>query len=215
MISVVLASRLTIIREGMKRILLQQEDIKVIAEVRHTREVLAQEGIGDADVVVVAHPSISGGNDYLAYLQQECPSLRVIVVARSPTLPQVLAELRMGVRGLLNASCAVGHLPAAIRAVSAGKIYLHEEISRIVAADLTEVWKDHTHKSLTPRELEIFMRLAVGCKVSEIAAELAISVKTVSTHKARLMEKMGIISTSQLIQYAIVNKMFDADVSIG
>lgn len=213
MISVVLASRLNIIREGMKRIILQQEDMKVVAEVRHTKEVLAQEGAGDADVVVVAHPSASGGNDYLAYLRQECPALRVIVVARSPTLPEILAALRMGVRGLLNSSCAVGHLPAAIRAVASGKIYLHDEISRLVAADLKEVWKDHTHKSLTAREFEIFMRLAVGCKVTEIATELAISVKTVSTHKARLMEKMRIVSTSQLIQYAIVNKMFDADVS--
>ena len=86
---------------------------------------------------------------------------------------------------------------------------MHEEVGRLVAADLNELGKDYTHRSLTRREFDIFKRLAAGEKVSEIAMQLGISVKTVSTHKSRLMQKMDIHSYSQLVQYAVANSLFD------
>jgi DNA-binding NarL/FixJ family response regulator len=85
----------------------------------------------------------------------------------------------------------------------------------MLVADLDEIKKDHTHKSLTHREMDIFLRLAAGKKISDIAAELGISAKTVSTHKARVMEKMGMSSSSQLIQYAIVNSLFGKAEPVG
>lgn len=209
-ITVVLVSGLSILREGMKRILLQQDDIEVVAEVSHVHEVPCNEALRLADVVVVVvNPTSSEGNDYLLSLRRENPSLRIIIITRSPTLHQILSILRAGVRGLLNASCAANHLPCAIRAVSSGKLYLQEEVSRLIATDLGELGRDHTHTALTPRELEVFMKLAAGHKVSEIGLALGINIKTVSTHKARLMEKMGFTTSSQIIQYAIVNDMFD------
>jgi DNA-binding NarL/FixJ family response regulator len=86
---------------------------------------------------------------------------------------------------------------------------MHEEVGRLVAADFGDIGKDYTHRSLSQREFEIFKHLAAGQKVSEIASELGISIKTVSTHKSRLMEKMGMHSHSQLIQYAVANSLFD------
>lgn len=206
MISVVLASRLALIREGMKRILQSEGDIRVVGEVLRAQDVVSNKETPDAEVVVVAHPANLDGEDYLHFLQQQCPSLRVIIVANSPTLPHVLSALRKGARGILNACCSAEHLPAAIRAVSAGNIYMHEEVARMVVQDLGEIRKDHTHRSLTQRELQIFVKLATGLKVSAIALELGISIKTVSTHKARIMEKMGITTFSQLVQYAIANR---------
>lgn len=209
MISVVLASGMMVVREGMKRILLSHHDIEVVAEVKHPSELAATAQLPLEAVMVVAHLTSSSGQDALLSLQKLCPTLRVIVVTRTPTMQQILSALRLGVRGLLDASCAANHLPTAIRAVSSGRIYMHEDVSRIVANDLDEVGKDHSHRALTQRELEIFLKLASGKKVSEIAAELNISVKTVSTHKVRMMEKMGMTSFSQLVQYAIAHRLFE------
>jgi DNA-binding NarL/FixJ family response regulator len=214
MISVVLASKLAVLREGMKRILMPQEDIDVIATVEHALDVMSSEALLRADVlVVVAHPVTADGQDYLLHLRQGNPALRVIIIARFADLQQIMEVIRAGVRGLLHTSCAANHLPDAIRAVSSGRLYMHEEVSGLLASGLGDLGKDHTHRSLTQREFEIFLKLAEGQKVSEIAAQLGISIKTVSTHKSRLMDKMGMKSQSQLIQYAVANKLFDTAAS--
>lgn len=215
MTSVVLVSKLSLIREGMKRILSQCNDIQIVGEANHASEYFTAERIPCAQVIVLAYPGAMLGTDDLLQLQKVCPELRVIIVVRFSTLYQVLSAFKMGVHGMLNASCAASHLPAAIRAVSSGKIYMHEQVSSLLVADLDEIKKDHTHKSLTHREMDIFLRLAAGKKISDIAAELGISVKTVSTHKARVMEKMGMSSSSQLIQYAIVNSLFGKAEPVG
>jgi DNA-binding NarL/FixJ family response regulator len=199
----------------MKRILSQCNDIEIVGEVNHASEYFTAESLPCAQVIVLAYPGAMLGTDELLQLQKSCPELRVIIVVRFSTLYQVLSAFKMGVHGMLNASCAASHLPAAIRAVSSGKIYMHEQVSSLLVADLDEIKKDHTHKSLTQREMDIFLRLAAGKKISDIAAELGISVKTVSTHKARVMEKMGMSSSSQLIQYAIVNSLFGKAEQIG
>jgi DNA-binding NarL/FixJ family response regulator len=207
-INTVLVSRLVVIREGMKRILLPYEDIRILAEVGQPADILADRNMPCGAVLVVAYPEAVVGSDDLVQLRRRCPDMAMVVVVRSPTLIQVLSALRMGVRGLLHASCAASHLPAAIRAVASGKVYMAEDVSNLILADLGAASKDHTHTALTQRELEIFMRLAAGRKMSEIAVELRISIKTVSTHKTRMMDKMGMTSSSQLIQYAIVNSLF-------
>lgn len=215
MTSVVLVSKLSVIREGMKRILSQCNDIQIVGEANYASEYFTAERLPCAQVIVLAYPGAMLGTDDLLQLQKACPELRVIIVVRFSTLYQVLSAFKMGVHGMLNASCAASHLPAAIRAVSSGKIYMHEQVSSMLVADLDEIKKDHTHKSLTHREMDIFLRLAAGKKISDIAAELGISAKTVSTHKARVMEKMGMSSSSQLIQYAIVNSLFGKAEPVG
>lgn len=211
MIRVMLASSLTVLREGMKRILSQQDDIDVIAEVKDVLDLLSDERLAQADVLIMVGLSPAGDTvQCLLHLRQRKPSLQVVFVARSPNLHQVLSIIGTGVRGFLAASSAATHLPAAIRAVSSGRIYLHDEMSSLVATDLNKIGKDRTHRSLTHREFEIFLLLATGTKVSEIASRLGISVKTVSTHKSRMMEKMDMRSVSQLVQYAIVHGVFEA-----
>lgn len=211
MIGVVVASKLAVIREGMKRILMPHEDIKVVGEINLAEEIRPPPLWSLAQIMVVVHSSAAACDDHLHWLRRECPSLQLIVVAPSPSLAQVQSALQLGARGLLHSACAVGQLPAAIRAVSAGRLYLNKEISRLIAVDVQELGKDHSHRALTQRELEIFTKLASGRKVSEIAAELAISVKTVSTHKSRIMEKMGIGSFSELIQYAINHRLLETE----
>ncbi len=213
MIEVVLASQLTLLREGMKHVLGAHDDIRVIAEIGHVPDVPGDDRIRPDVLYVVAHPSAGDVGDYLHRVSRLASSARVILITRSPSLHQVLAILRTGVRGLLNANCGASQLPAAIKAVAAGRLYLHEEVARLVAAGLGEVGKDHSHRSLSQRELDIFIRLASGQKVSEIASQLRISSKTVSTHKARMMEKMGMRSYSQLIQYAVANSLYDASLA--
>lgn len=212
MISVVLASRLTVLREGMKRILQAQDDIVVIAELKHVIDVLSDKYLLNAGVLVAAaNPAMSDALDFFLQLRRESPSLRIVLIAPMASVRDVVGILRTGVHGLVSASSAASHLPAAIRAVSGGRPYIDENAAKLVAVDPCNLGKDHTHRSLTQRELEIFMKLVVGQKVSAIAQELGISIKTVSTHKARLMEKMAMTTGSQLIQYAVANSLVDSE----
>ncbi|MEW6760749.1 MAG: response regulator transcription factor [Pseudomonadota bacterium] len=210
MIKVVIASNLVVLREGAKRILSPQADIDVIAEVAHLQELSSNNALLCADVLIVIAdtPSVDG-NEHLSLLNQERPSLRVVILLRFPTLQQILSILRTGVRGLLSASSAASHLPTAVRAISSGRLYLNDELTRLLIPDHRDISKDYTHRSLTDRELEIFLKLAAGKKVSEIAAQLGISSKTVSTHKSRLMEKMHMTTFSQIVQYAIAYGLCD------
>lgn len=214
MIDVLLVSRLTVLREGMKRILQAQDDIMVIAELKHVFDVLADKRLLQANILVAAAiPAMGDAQDFFLQLRRENAKVRTVLIAPKAKVHELAGILRSGVHGLISASSAASHLPAAIRAVSRGRPYIDEDVARLLAADPDSLGKDHTHKSLTQRELEIFRRLVVGQKVSTIALELGISVKTVSTHKSRLMEKMAMTSESQLIQYAVANSLVDTEVS--
>lgn len=208
MISVVLVSNLPVLREGMKRILQHDEDIDVVAEIHAAKESLAGRQLL-ADVIVIAGHPLAEGHDYLLNIRREFPSLQIVVVTRFPSPHQILSAVRVGVRGFMDACSAASHLADAIRAVASGRLYMHEAISRVLSANSGTLETDHAHSMLTPRELDIFMKLAAGMKVSEIAEQLGISIKTVSTHKTRLMEKMALTSSSQIVQYAIANRLFD------
>ncbi|MGI4719738.1 MAG: LuxR C-terminal-related transcriptional regulator [Janthinobacterium lividum] len=208
MISVVLVSNLMVLREGMKRILQHDDDIDVVAEIHAAKESLRDRQLL-ADVVVIAGQPMDEGHDYLLYLRQEFPSLQIVIVTRFPSPHQIVSAVRVGVRGFMDACSATSHLGEAIRTVASGRLYMHEAISSVLSANSGKLDTDHAHNRLTPRELDIFMRLATGTKVSEIAEKLGISIKTVSTHKTRLMEKMRLTSSSQIVQYAIMNRLFD------
>jgi two-component system, NarL family, invasion response regulator UvrY len=204
MIKIVIVSNLAVLREGVKRILLPQEDIDVLAEFADIRELSSHNLLLQADVVImIADMASANGSDYLLRLHQECPSLRVVMLLRYPTMQQILSILRAGVRGLLSASSAASQLPIAVRAISSGRLYLNDELTRMLIPDHSDIGKDFSHKSLTDREMEVFIKLTAGKKVSEIAAQLGISMKTVSTHKSRLMEKMNMSTFSQMVQYAL------------
>ncbi|RYF38641.1 MAG: response regulator transcription factor [Cytophagaceae bacterium] len=210
MIKVVIVSNLSVLREGAKRILLSQGDMDVIAEVSDVRELGSNNLLSQADVIIViADTGTVTGSDYLLLLHQQRPSMRVVMLLRYPTMQQILSILRTGVRGLLSASSAATHLPIAVRAASSGRLYLNDELTRLLIPDHSGIGKDYTHKSLTDRELEVFLKLAAGKKVSEIAAQLGISIKTVSTHKARLMDKMNMSTFSQMVQYALAYGLCD------
>ncbi len=210
MINVVLASRLSLLREGMKRILQRHEDIVVTGELKHVLDVLSDASLRNAGVLVAAaNPAMSDAQDFLLELRREMPKLRIVLIVPLANVQDVVGLLRTGVHGLVSATSAASHLPAAIRAVSRGRPYIDEDTAKLVAVDPYSLGKDHTHRSLTHREHEIFMQLVIGQKVSAIAHELGISIKTVSTHKARLMQKMAITSRAQLIQYAVTNCMVD------
>lgn len=210
MIHVVLASRLPVVRDGMKSVLAPLQDINVVSEVSSLKELDDWKEFPSPDLVIVADSPVDDGRDFLCRFIQADHQRRIIMVAHAATVPQVLGMLRLGVRGLLSGSCAVEHLVAAIRMVSGGRIYLHESLSHLMARNLDGLSRDHTHGALTEREMQILMKLAIGLRVTEIAGQLGISVKTVSTHKGRMMEKMGLTSFSQLVQYALANGLFDA-----
>ncbi|VXB89273.1 response regulator transcription factor [Massilia sp. 9I] len=209
-IKVALASELSVLREGMRRILLKHDDIHIVAEAAHYHEFLTDDASLSADVLVlIAQPATSVALDGLVHMRGDRPSLSVIMIVQKPGLPQVLSILRSGVRGLIDAAGAASQLPAAVRAVATGRLYLHEDVARLVTSGSKEINTDHTHTALTEREFEIFLRMAAGQKPLEIGATLGISTKTVSTHKSRLMEKMRMSSDAEIVRYAIANGLLN------
>ena len=205
MINVMLASNLFIMREGMKRILHSQNDINVIAEVAHFKDLKICDDSNVRHVVVIIQPFYyhEGSVNLLEYLLDRWPKLRIVLVTKSSSLQQLRATLQAGAHGLLSSTCAPTHLLDAIRAVNAGKFYLNEEISEIIGPALYSSESLDRNMSLTDRELDVLKRLSVGEKVSKIATDLGISPKTVSSHKLHIMEKTGVASFSELIQYAM------------
>jgi DNA-binding NarL/FixJ family response regulator len=132
----------------------------------------------------------------------------MVVFVRSDSSEYVLSAIQYGARGILTTDCASTHVADAIRAVSAGKVYLGEEVSVMIATEL-KLSAGSQRPRLTERELQILKRIAIGRKSSTIADELGISTKTVSAHKANILEKLALETESELVLYAIENKLFD------
>lgn len=216
MINVILASSLLIMREGLKHILQGLPDIQVVGEsdfakVEYTTNPYAE--YSDA-VAIVTYPdgNDEGENTHLS-LFRDCPLIKVIVIAQHDSVPQILSALRIGARGLLSAGFGTQMLPAAIRSVAQGHIFLNDEIAAVLAKSSKEIKIPRSDVKLTGREAQIFERIAKGGRVCSIAAELNISKKTVSTHKTRLMEKLGTENISELIQYAIKENIVEVPIS--
>jgi DNA-binding NarL/FixJ family response regulator len=210
MIKVIAASSIFIMREGMKKILASCQDMEIIGEVSCADDVL-QEYDGQGEIIVlIAHPlRYRDRHEFYIRLRCELPNCRIVAFVRTDNSEYVSSAIRAGARGILTTDCASHHVADAIRAVSAGKVYLGEDVSLMIAQELKLSAGNHSRARLTERELQILKRIAIGRKTSTIAEELCISAKTVSAHKANILEKLALATESELVLYAIENKLFD------
>lgn len=205
MINVTLASNLFVLREGMKHLLYPHSDIRVVTEVTHYNDLInGADDIGK-NILVIVQPFYyqDGYGSLLERLLHKWPRLRVLIITKSLSIQQLRAPLRAGAHGLLSSTCAPSHLLEAIRAVSSGKMYINDELSEIIAPAIRSSNLSDRNERLTERELDILERLVSGQRISKIAEDLRISPKTVSSHKLHIMEKTGVRTFSELIQYAI------------
>lgn len=209
MIRMLIADDHAIVRDGLRRILSAAGGIEVLAEAVDGHDVLNRVRTTEFDVILLdmSMPGRSG-IDLIKQLKNEKPRMPVLVLSMHAEEQYALRAIRAGASGYLSKDTAQEVLIAAIRKVAAGGMYLSEPVAEQMAMSLQNgAVSAHPHQNLSDRELEVFLALVRGEAVSEIAQRLHLSIKTVSTHKSRIHEKMGMGSVAELTQYALANQL--------
>ena len=210
MIRIVVADDHTIVREGLKQLLAAAGDLQVVGEAQDGFEVLKRVRELDFDLLLLdmSMPGKSG-IELIKQVKAEKPKLRILVLSMHEEHQYAVRAIRAGASGYLTKESAAAQLVAAIRKVAGGGAFISAEVAERLALDAMPHAEGPLHASLSDREYQVFRLLVSGLSVSEIAEHLHLSAKTISTHKARLMEKLGVDSNADLVHYAVRHRLLD------
>jgi two-component system invasion response regulator UvrY len=202
--SVLIADDHAVVRAGLKQFLDEDSDISDIGEAATGRETLDQLRLKEWDLVLldINMPDRSG-LDVLRHIRSGHPKVRVLVLSGLPERQYALNVLRAGAAGYLSKDAAPEELMKAVHTVLAGRRYVSASLAEILVSDLDADHDKPLHDGLSTREFQIFCKIAAGRGVSEIANELSLSVKTVSTYRSRILEKMKFTTNADLTSYAL------------
>jgi two-component system invasion response regulator UvrY len=208
MIRLLVADDHKLVREGLKQILAAAPDMEVAGEAANGDEALALAKANDYDLALLdmSMPGLAG-IDLIKRLKSEKPALPLLVLSMHGEQQYAARALKAGASGYLTKDSAAELLLRAIRKVAGGGVHISEE----AAASLVQraVGGGAPHTALSDREFEVLRMLAAGHGPTEIADLLNLSVKTVSTHKARILQKLGLGNTAELVRYAIENGLLE------
>ncbi len=210
MIKILIADDHAIVREGLKQIIADVSDMVISGEAGNAQEAMEEVRKGNYDVLVLDF-SMPGGSglDVLKNIKNEKPELPVLMLSIHPEEQYAVRLLRAGASGYLTKESASDELIAAIRRVSQGRKYITTTLAEKLVGDLEFDSEKPRHETLSDREYQIFSMIASGKTVGEIAEELFLSVKTVSTYRTRVLEKMRMKNNTQLTRYALKNNLLD------
>jgi len=210
MIRVLLADDHAIVRNGLKEILESTGDIVVAAEATNGHEALARVRETEIDVGVVdlSMPGRSG-IELIKLLKVERPKLRLLVLSMHSEEQYAVRAVRAGAAGYLTKESAADELVAAIRRIAGGGAYISPETAERLVLASNSGSDGPPHTLLSNREYEVFRAIVAGKSVTDIAAGLNLSVKTISTHKSRILEKMGLANQADLVRYAVRHNLTD------
>ena len=209
-IRLLIADDHTIMREGLKQLFALDDDLQVVAEAENGVIALERLQLNDIDLLLLDMnmPGLSG-EDLVARIHAHYPEQKMLVLSMHNE-PQIAQRtLRAGARGYLCKVCSPETLLGAIRRVVAGARFIDPQIAEHIALEASGLQQRPHHDTLTEREFQILRLFARGASVGQIADTLTISSKTVSTHKARLMEKMGFSSNAEIVRYAISQRLIE------
>jgi DNA-binding NarL/FixJ family response regulator len=206
MIRVLIADDHPVVRKGLVHILTDEPDIQVTVEASNAQEVLAALAKGAPVDVVVLDVGMPGrsGIELLPDLRRDYPALPILILSQYPEEQIAVRAIRSGASGYLNKESAPDQLVAAVRKLREGRRYLTDATAELLA-ETVEGRSALPHESLSGREFDVMRSIASGKTVSAIAAEMNLSVKTVSTYRVRVLEKMGLANNSELTHYAVRN----------
>lgn len=204
MIRLMVADDHTIMREGLKQLFALVKDISVVAEAKNGAQVLELLRHTDIDLLLLdmTMPG-SSGEDLIGRIHAHYPKLPKLILSMHNEAHIAQRALRAGASGYMTKDRDPEALLAAIRKVSTGARYLDPQLAEQIALQSSGVMPENASQSLTSREFQILRMLAQGLSVNQIAEQLVISNKTVSTHKTRLMEKMCFATSTDLVRYAL------------
>ena len=204
MIRIVIADDHTIVREGLKQVLSAAPDLEIVGEAQNGHEVLQRVRGQDFDVLLLdmSMPGKSG-IELIKLVRAEKPKLRIMVLSMHQEPQYAVRAIKAGASGYLTKEGASAQLVSAIRKVAGGGAFITDAVAEQLALGAMPQTGGPPHHLLSDREFQVLGLLVAGKTVSEIAEQLNLSAKTVSTHKARIMQKMNMSNPTELIRYAI------------
>ena len=206
MIRIAIVDDHAIVRAGLRQFFSEQVDLRVTGEAANGREALELVRKGDLDVLVMdlSMPDHSGV-DALAAVKARAPELPVLILSGFPEEHYATTLLKQGASGYLNKECDPEEIVKAIRTLHRGRKYITAAVAELLADGLDGTAAKLPHEQLSEREFQVFLRLAKGETIGHMADSMSLSVKTVSTYRTRVMEKMNLASNSDLTYYALKN----------
>ncbi len=210
MIRIVVADDHTIVREGLKQLLGAAGDLTVVGEAQNGHETLERVRGLEFDLLLLdmSMPGKSG-IELIRQVRAEKPKLRILVLSMHEEHQYAVRAIRAGAAGYLTKESASRQLVEAIRKVASGGAFISAEIAQQLALGAMPDAKGPLHAALSDREFQVFQLIADGKSASDIAERLNLSVKTVSTHKSNILQKMNMTTTAELIRYAINQRLVD------
>lgn len=210
MIRIFIADNQAVVREGIKRIITDVADMLVAGEAPADQDLVAQIDPQSADLMIL-DISVSGGNglEVLQELKQAHPWMPVLVFSGHPEHHHAMRAFKAGAKGYLTKDCLPEELVCAIRKVAQGGCYASLALAEHLILSMAQEAEQPLHARLSNREYQVLCMLASGKTVSAIGEELALSVKTISTYRSRLLEKLQMRTTAELIHYAIQQRLVE------
>lgn len=211
MTRIVIADDHAIVREGLKRIVAEDSQLEVVDEAADGTQVMRIVRDREFEVLVLdlSMPGRSG-MELIKLVKAERPKLRILVLSMHQELQYAVRAIKSGASGYLTKESAPAQLVQAIHKIAGGGAYISAEVAEQLALGAMPGGQTAApHESLSDREFEVFRLLVAGSSVTDIASRLKVSVKTVSTHKANLMQKLGLANQSELVRYALRHGLAD------
>ncbi len=207
-VSVIIADDHQVVRAGLRQIIASQPDLRVVADCRTGKEVIAalKEQVCNVLLLDLSLPDMSG-LDVLKHVRTHLEGVTVLVLSGYPERQFGINVLRGGAHGFLSKSADESELLRAVRMVARGSRYVGPELADLLLASMDGSGEQPRHGILSEREFQIFVKLAEGKTVTEIAGKLFLSVKTVSTYRSRILDKMGMKTNADITYYAIKNSL--------
>ena len=208
MIRILIADDHEIVRQGIKQIVSEHPGMVVVGEASNGPDALSLALSVEFDVAIIdiAMPG-RGGLEILKDIRANKSAVKVIMLSMYSEEQYAIRSLRDGASAYLTKGNATDDLVKAIEAVASGKRYITESVADKLASFIEEDGNRLPHENLSDRELQVLVMVGAGKSVSEIALELSLSIKTVSTYRTRLLEKMGITTNAQLMKYTLLHQL--------
>ena len=206
MINIAIVDDHAVVRAGLRQFLSDHVDLRVVAEASNGREALdiVRKELADVMLLDISMPEQSGVDTLIA-IKARAPNLPVLILSGFPEEHYAMTLLRQGAAGYLGKDCDPDEIVKAIRVVALGRRYITVGVAEQLAAGLTGGGDKPAHEQLSEREFQVFLRLAKGETIGHMADSMSLSVKTVTTYRTRVMEKMALASNSDLTYYAMKN----------
>ncbi|MDP2142441.1 MAG: response regulator transcription factor [Gammaproteobacteria bacterium] len=210
MIRILVADDHAIVRQGLHRILALAEDMEMAAEAENAREVLRQVESGRFDLLLTdLNMPGTTGVELIGRVRALRPQMPILVLSMHNEPYMVNRAITAGASGYLTKDSDPDMILAAIRHCARGLHYIHPELGARMLFGEQQSQGQEPHERLSKREMQVFLLLAKGLCINQISEKLYISGKTVSTHKFRIMQKMGLDSVSELVRYALRNHLVE------